>query len=240
MIFEDFGNELQILKDLFGNEFIETRLKTLNKIFEASESYWNKNLKYIFEKNIKIKYLLICEAPPYCNIRAKEEVKYFYNPDNTSVPQSYLEAVFNTFYPHLRRYRAQYTAEEKQIKLNKIADKGFLLIDSLPFAMNYSDPNNIRDNEAYKKLIKSCTESYLIKKLTKSNIPWKGKVKIAFSVYRNGREVIKNWPSNLPLKNTINPEERDRAPFEHIAVNGSWNLNENDLGRIFQMNCGNS
>ena len=63
--------------------------------------------------------MLICEAPPGNDISEKEKVKYFYNPNNTSVPQSYLEAVFNALYPEQKENNLKYTADKKQQKLNQ-------------------------------------------------------------------------------------------------------------------------
>ena len=64
MKFEGFKNELKILKLLFSESVVEDKYKHLKRVFEESESHWNDNLSYIKKNNIKIKYLLIAEAPP--------------------------------------------------------------------------------------------------------------------------------------------------------------------------------
>jgi hypothetical protein len=224
---------LELLKRLFGSEYVDNKIDIIELIYHASEKYWEKNLEYIIKNGIKIKFLLVCEAPPLSECNDDEDVKYFYNPGNISVPQSYLEAVFNVFYPEEREVRARYTIQEKQSKLNRIAEKGFLLIDSLPFAMNYSEKMK-RSTVTYKKLVKACAASYLCDKLKNPEIPWDNKgVKIAFSVWLNAREVIKNWPQDLAIKHCIVPETTTKPPFKQVAVNGSWNLCENALRRIF-------
>jgi hypothetical protein len=228
-----YTDELEILKKLFDSNFVENRIENIEKIFDASEFYWNNNLKYVIENDIKIKYLLIGEAPPDYEISNKEEVKYFYNPNNISVPQSYLEKVFNAFYPDQKADHIQYNPDKKQHKLNHIADKGFLLIDSLPFAMNYSG-NGKRNRAAYKKLVKVCAASYLSNKLKNSKIPWHPEcVKIAFSVWLNAREVLANWPRGLPFKHCVTQETETSPPFKQVAVNGAWYLCEKALRRIF-------
>ena len=72
-----FDKNLFILEELFGKEEVSVKLDRLKYIFENTEEKWAENLKLL--KNSEIRYLLICEAPPFSEI---EPPKYFYNYHN--------------------------------------------------------------------------------------------------------------------------------------------------------------
>ncbi len=227
---------LKTLKELFRSKYVNDWMDLIDLIYHTSEECWHANLTNILRKNITIKYLLVCEAPPFNETNDAKKVKYFYNPHNTTVPQSYIEAVFNAFYPDSKEYNVIYSAETKHNKLNRIAEKGFLLVDSLPYALDYSEPKNVRDRAAYRNLVKISVNTYFLDKLQNAQIPWAhDEVKVAFGLWRNAKEVMKNWPTILPFKCHVKPETRKMPPFDQVAVNGSWNLSEKELRRIYRL-----
>ena len=65
-----FDENLKLLKDLFKSQekmekpIINCVLRQLRNIFNKTEKAWNKNLE-CFNNDNKVKYLLICEAPPW-------------------------------------------------------------------------------------------------------------------------------------------------------------------------------
>ena len=61
-----FDKNLFILEELFGKEEVSVKLDRLKYIFENTEEKWAENLKLL--KNSEIRYLLICEAPPFSEI----------------------------------------------------------------------------------------------------------------------------------------------------------------------------
>ena len=86
-----FDKNLFILEELFGKEEVSVKLDRLKYIFENTEEKWAENLKLL--KNSEIRYLLICEAPPFSEI---EPPKYFYNYHN----KNFNKEIWKTFYPN--------------------------------------------------------------------------------------------------------------------------------------------
>lgn len=237
MNFEDFSQEIKLLESLFGEGLISANKKNLKNVFEATESCWEDNLKYIQQNNIKIKYLLFGEAPPGGINGVNEDVKYIYNPKSIKY-QSYLINVYKCFFP-TKKIKVS-TPDVKMDLLRNIADRGFLLIDSLPFAMNYS--GNYRGRKKYSGLIKECTNNYLNHKLNKCGVPWINdeSVLVAFSVRKTGEQVIKHIRGLLPFRSNLdefnenfNLNDSDRN--DPYAVDGSNYLAHKQLKRIFQL-----
>ena len=233
MKFENFKIEMRVLSQLFKNTDVGENYLHLKRVYEETERHWNNNLNYIHRKNIKVKFLLIAEAPPGKKDESVETVKYFYNPESVS-HQSYLINVARCFFPG-ETVRCS-SMMEKQNLLNKVSDMGFILIDSLPFAMNYSKERK-RSSPHYKKLIEVCAGTYVKYKLNECRVPWSSKeqVKVAFSVRKTGEQAIKYLPPLLPFKSNIESPGQAFTAKDFVGVDGSNFLAWKPLRKIFKL-----
>lgn len=180
-----FSKETTILEALFG-EISQDRWRRLDEIFERSEEFWHQALDMIPER--RIKYMMIAEAPPWSPFG---EVEYFYNPLSKS--RTFLNAICNAFFEeHI------YTTRGIDKALSELGQRGFLLCDSIPFAMNYSTGNK-RARQDYRRLVEMTTTTYMEKKLTESGIKWADTICVAFGVYRNARVIIDKYRGQFPL-----------------------------------------
>lgn len=198
-----YSTELKHLIELFGERKVEESLLRLNIIFEKTEGLWNRQVGMI--PNGRVRYLLIAEAPPWSE---NGDVVYVYNP--TSEPRSLLPAICRALFgEHI--YRTVGTSNA----LINLAKEGFLLIDSLPFAMDYSRK---RSSMKYRKLVEACIESVLLKRINDSLISWDNSLKVAFSLKKNAQILIDYFSEGIPF-----PGIEDKIPVTsgNIAVNAS-------------------
>ncbi len=205
--FDLFNENLEELEKLFPNQVSAQKWKELRKIFDDTENYWNTNIKRFRGK--KIKYLLICEAPPSTG-------KYFYIGANTPL----FKLVWKTFYSN--------PASPNQNDAYKcLADLGFLLVDTLLFTMNYT---RLRKKPAYDALIKSCLP-WWINKLN-SNFTFAPDLKIAFGFKLNAQSLIKATGGTVCLggKNYKIHNGQIAADKNH-----RWQPSTANLERIFQI-----
>jgi hypothetical protein len=159
-------DNLDVLKRLFPKkEFDKTEEERLERNYELNHGLWKKNLETI--GNTKIKYLLICEAPP-------ESGDYFYSSKETSL----LKNVYRTFFDRVPR-----TLKASDM-ISGLVEKGFLLIDTLPYAMNYG---NHRFNPEYYNLIQACMPWWLN---NLKNVSFADDLKIAFGFNQNALNVM--------------------------------------------------
>jgi hypothetical protein len=70
--------------------------------------------------------------------------------------------------------------------LDRLAEHGFLLLDSIPFAMDYQSK---RGRTAYQTLVTSTFTSYLEAKITASGLAWSQELRIAFSLRANAAAI---------------------------------------------------
>ncbi len=186
----------------------------MNDIFKITERKWNENLDRF--GNTEVQYLLLAEAPPWTECG---EVKYFYN----TFDGKWTNSVWKCFFPDKKR------PEEGPSDINKglqrLAHKGFLLIDTLPFAMNYS---NVRGKSLYPELIRCC-KGFLTEKISNEQINWAADVKLAFAFKLNGRYTIKSFHGRLPIKQGIKLDEN------LIAADESGYTNSKNLRNIFKL-----
>lgn len=179
-LFEQFPYQSDLLRSLFPkNHFTASRVQRLDLIHSTAETMWNQNLSRL--TGIKIKYLLIGEAPPWTE---SGPVRYFYN----TCDGAWVNRIWKTFFD----CRKPDNVEEA---LSNLADRGFLLIDSLPFAENFSGK---RTGEGYQKLVKSCS-SILSEKINNDRIEWADNVRIGLAFKVNGRAVIESLPDGIRL-----------------------------------------
>jgi len=203
---KEFSNELKILFSLFGRQTVEEKLPRLNDIYSESERLWHIQLDMIPER--KVRYLLIAEAPPWSEIG---DIVYVYNPK--SDPRTLLKAVTKAFFGRLV-YNT--IGVEKTLKL--LAQQGFLIIDSIPFAMAYSEKSK-RQRSNYRKLLQATSDSYLLKILNNSGILWGKNLKTAFGFTINGKTIIDKFRGRIPIESSIeiivdsNSISADRSGF---------------------------
>lgn len=191
----DYPNQIEILKELFGGEEVNSKLNRLNDIYKKTEEKWRENLKRL--KGFPVKYLLIAEAPPWIE---QGEVQYFYN----NFEGSWCRRIWRAF-----------SKENKQPApdecLEMLAKKDFLLIDTLPFAMKYTSEK--RKKTAYKELIDKCLEDFFMKKVHDQSIRYAENVKIAFAFKLNAEAIIEALPKKLKL-----PESQEITINNHLIA----------------------
>lgn len=210
----EYSPQIEILKELFGSDTVSPILNRLNDIYVKTEEKWRENLKRL--KGFPVKYLLVAEAPPWTE--QGNEVRYFYN----KLEGPWCERIWHTFFPKDNKL----TDEER---LKKLTEKGFLLIDTLPFAMEYTSA--IRKKEQYQTLINACCLPFLMKKLNDQKILWGDDVKLAFAFKLNAKAVIKALLSVIEAL----PKELKEIDLseERIATDGSGYTSSSKLRDLF-------
>lgn len=204
-----FDQQLHLLKNLFQNQINVPKEQQLRNIFDTTENFLYNNLKRF--SNREIKYLLICEAPP-------ETGNYFYN----NYKKTLFTTVWNTFYsnPVCSNHDDAYKC---------LADVGFLLVDTLPYAMDYSINQKIRkNNSSYDALIKACL-LWWINKLN-SNFIFAPDLKIAFGFKLNAQSLIKATGGTICLGAKDHPLTPNM-----IAASGAGQPTIANLERIFKI-----
>jgi len=183
-------------------------ISQLRHIFDKTENAWVKNLK---NYKSEIKYLLICEAPPW----SMTNPKYFY-----LQPQGQLfDTVWKTFF----------NSQKRNTPYKCLAKVGFLLIDSLPFSINYKTKH--RKSDDYFKLIKACLP-WWINKLNNSGLTFSKDMEIALGYYWNGKQVINASGGNL----TIYDNKYNIYSCKIISHKGSRYLpDEKQLKEVFKI-----
>ena len=149
---ERFPSQFNLLKDLFGEEQVLAKVERLNSIFLETEAKWQENLNRL--ERTPVKYLLLAEAPPWTE---RGEVRYFYN----TFKGNWVRSIWRAFSP------TEELPSDVNFGLGKLADKGFLLIDTLPFAMKY--PSTKRRSPLYQRLVAECIP-FLTQKIRNHNI----------------------------------------------------------------------
>ncbi len=209
-LFERFGPEYELLKGLFPRtNFCRERL---NQIFVCTEALWDKNLERL--KGKEVKYLLIAEAPPWTP--ENDDIKYFYS----TTPSPWRTRVWNTFCDTRR-------PDDSEEALQTLAEKKFLLIDTLPFSAKYTSPR--RRNRKYEKLIRECS-SFFCDKLKHPSITWSREVKVAFALKLNGCAAIRAY-SDINCLSSI----MDEFDEENITADDAGQPNPTKMRRIFDL-----
>ncbi len=209
-LFERYGPQYELLKDLFPRTNFSC--ERLNQIFVCTEALWDKNLHRL--KGKEVKYLLIAEAPPWTP--ENMEIKYFYNKNNT-VRQNLRGTLWKTFYDLP-------TPTEPGEIFEAFAEKGFILMDTLPFAVEYK---TIRASPRYGDLIQQCSP-FLYDKINNSCINWSNKPKVALAFRLNGRAIISAYSGEICLKT-----HKVELNEDIIAAGGANYPTATNLRRIF-------
>ena len=146
-------------------------IQQLYEVYQQTEYAWHKNLKR-FNSDSEINYLLVCEAPPwtFCSTTT-----YFY-----LQPQG----------PLFSAVRKAFFGDQSQDRVktyDMLAEKGFMLVDSLPYALSYTA--NQRKSTAYLNLVKANAPLW-INKLNSSKLNFSPDLKIALGYFWNGLRLI--------------------------------------------------
>ncbi|HYW95309.1 MAG TPA: hypothetical protein VE870_06970 [Bacteroidales bacterium] len=161
----------------------------LKMIYAHSERAWLRNLEQI---KGEVKYLLIGESPPWS---FHENATCFYSDPDSTIVDTVRKAFFRT-------------RLEKGHELYKcLGEKGFLYIDTLPYAFPFTPEQ--RKSKAYGELVKSCLPRWLTK-LNQSHLRLAGDLKIAFSYYWNGIQIIGASLGTLQIGNHAYPVHSDQ------------------------------
>src|SRR6266704_298014 len=121
-----FAGELEILSRLFGTVQVTSRLPRLNTVSDYAERKWSEYVKAI--PGGEVKYLLIAEAPPGTD---DDPPLFFLDPECR--PRTLMQAVSGAFFS-----QSGYQLLGCRRTLAALAQRGFLMVDSIPFAMKYS------------------------------------------------------------------------------------------------------
>jgi hypothetical protein len=212
-VFEQYASEALILEQIFPGKLNDDVKSRVQSIYEVCEEYWQDQLELLPER--RVKYLLLAEAPPWT---ASGNINYFYNP---STPASnFMQSISKAFF-------GEPIYKDKSIgyegTLNELGRSGFLVCDSIPFAMNYSDGNK-RSNKLYSQLVARTASSYLLKKLTTNNLLFSDDLKVAFSLRTNALEVIDATRGRLELncaaENTVSLNSQQIATSKANYLSG--------------------
>jgi len=212
-----FQEEFNALIHLFGENEVNSKISRVNEIHHYTENIWNNYVSNI--PNGEVKYLLIAEAPPWSSTGRPE---YFL--DHRSNSRSIMNAVKKAFFT---------TSKAKNIEaketLNELSKIGFLIIDSIPFSMDYSKSNK-RSTNAYFELVSRSMDGYFNEKLNHSTLNWSPNLKIAFSLKRNATAIIKSLNGEAVIDN-----RKFMIESENIAVNGAGYPDSSKLKGIYDL-----
>lgn len=152
----------------------------LDEIYRVVESAWERNLNRLKGKSIQ--YLLIAEAAPWTE---SGPPSYFYE----ALKGAWVSRILSTFFGEDRPG----TDEEAW---SELADRGFLLVDSLPFALRYT--TRFRQGNKYLRLLR-VSKDHLYAKLNNPELIWSEDLKLALAFKWNGRRVIEAYDGEIQL-----------------------------------------
>jgi len=185
--------------------------KRIHEIFKLTEKKWLENAKQVK----KINYLLIAESAPWSNF--DDEINYFYS----NLHGNWCQRILSTFDLN--------PESGVDHNLHSLAEKGFLMIDTLPIAFTYSE-SSLRNGVFYELLVNSFGD-YWMEKLSNINSTWNNDLKVAFAFQVNGKAVMKMLNYKLLLTGKVNVKLSERM----IASDGSGYTNPTKLRRIFNL-----
>jgi hypothetical protein len=180
---EQYPDSMDTLLKLLDPENISDQLKRLEEIHEVVELAWERNIARIKDKPIR--YLLVAEAAPWTP--NGNHPRYFYESLNGAWVGRVLRAFFG-----------QHRFDTDEESWSELANRGFLLVDTLPFALKYI--TRVRRGSNYLNLLKASKE-YFIEKLNHPKITWDENVKAAFAFRWNGLRVMEAYGSEARLPN---------------------------------------
>ena len=216
---EDYPVECAKLIQLCGLDDTGNLPQYLNRIYTITEEKWEENVQRLMRYNVRIKYLMFGEAAP----RTLEgEINYFYNNCQDSWCSAIVEGLLSP----------QQSFESIEQKMDKLAQRQFLLVDTMPFAVNYNKPNNYRNKSAYKELVRLCAYSYLRNKLFDPRLQWESNVKIAFGVKKNAEAMMEIFPQGFSLPNS----QKVKFSLDLVATNKANYPHAERIRDVFEIN----
>lgn len=210
MISEVFNKNLPILYHLFGEEIVARKLVRLKEIFNSTELAWENNLGRYHQTPIK--HILFAEAAPWSE---KGKPRYFYNQIESNFHQRIWKAIIST-------QPIPIDVEQSYLML---ASRGFLLLDTIPYAMDFSSKRN---KYAYFEIIAQSVNWWKLK-LADEKIIFANQVQVAFAFKVNGQKLVEALNGRLKLKNGLTILLND----EMISADGSGYTNSEKLAKIF-------
>ena len=195
---DDFPQAFNGLTDLFGEVHVLDKLDRLDEIYESCENAWENNLDN-FDDSRVVRYLLIAEAAPWTYFGP---VSYFYN----TLSGAWVSRGLHAFFEEI--------PIDQQACLEALAHDGFLLIDSLPFAMPFTTRH--RRKPEYCNLI-NLSSDFVLSKIQNRRIKWADDVRVALAFKWNANRLIDVFPNGLelPTKQTLH------LNHDIIAADGS-------------------
>jgi hypothetical protein len=175
-LIDRFPAAMDSLAVLFGRDFIAERADRLEEIFSVTEQAWERNLSRL--EGVPVRYLLIAEAAPWTD--AGKRPSYFYETLGGSWVSRVLQA-FDIF--------------EREDALAKLAHRGFLLVDTLPFALPYPGK---RERPRYLQLLRE-SRDYLLGKLFNERLRWSNDLRVALAFKVNGIKTIEAYSHGIDL-----------------------------------------
>ncbi|MBZ5545967.1 MAG: hypothetical protein LAO07_20220 [Acidobacteriia bacterium] len=207
-----FTEELSVLEELFSETKVRKSLPRLNEIYSCTEERWQEYAEQL--PGGQVNYLLIAEAPPW---RHSGSPQYVLDP--ASRPRTLMRA--------LRKALSLSEQHDGGWAMKQFAQRGLLIVDSIPFAMNYSAK---RSSVKYDRLVQLTAQSLLQEKLESTSLSWSRCLRIAFSVQLNAKAVMRGLRHGLSLGGrqfTLSPEM--------IAVNGAGYPDADKLRKVWGM-----
>lgn len=209
-LFEKFTEQFDLLAGLFPKgHFTPERIRWLDEIYRACKDKWEENLLRLSGREVH--YILIGEAPPWTQ---SGPVRYFYN----TCDGPWVNRLWRTFFPDSKTVYAEKA-------LADFARVGFLLIDALPFAENYSGR---RHPVRYPRLVGSCLP-YLLGKIHDSRLRYASQVSLALAFKVNGRAIIDSLQDGICLPTG----QRLDVTSEIICADGSGYTSPKLLRSVF-------
>jgi hypothetical protein len=200
---ERYPRCFEALEPLCGGSVPSSTLERLNEIYLRTENIWTDYVSMI--PHGAIRYLLFAEAPPWSE---SGRPKYVLDPE--SKPKTLMRALSQAFFD--RPTQATFGTDKI---LRRLAERGFLIVDTLPFAIDYS-LNGRRQRKAYKTLVAASCSTYVREKLETTGLKWSEQLRIAFGFKMNARTVINALDGRITLGGTIHYLAEDQ-----IAVTGA-------------------
>jgi hypothetical protein len=187
MLKNDYSLESEKLAQLAGCGTADNLPPYLDSIYQVTEAKWEENIQRLVRNNVKIKYLMFGEAAPQTT---EGEVSYFYN----NCHGNWCKAIVEGIIPW------RLIPANIEDKFEELARRQFLLVDTMPFALDYSAAKR-RYKVAYKELVHLCANSYLCNKLFDDRLRWEDEIKVAFGVKKNAEAMMAAFPNGFTLPN---------------------------------------
>lgn len=149
--FDRFQDELDPLRELFCPAHVNKVLPRLREIYDYTEEKWRAYAEQI--PSGLVRYVLIAEAPPWSE---KGPPPFWLDPDS-GVRLGALRYVF-----------CQTRLGSYADVLEAAAERGFLLLESIPFAMKYTSSKRL--SPRYGDLLKLTVKTYLQAKANASGL----------------------------------------------------------------------